>query len=144
MAIAVTPISQAAKKWSERATVATAQYEEGIRNPSRPQADAAIAAEDTWRQAMTAAIARNARVSGLRAAGSEKWARASLEKGAPRFGPGVTVSQPQYVAATQRYFDVIAGLTLSPRGPTNDPRNYARVPAVGNALHAAKVAAGGK
>ncbi len=139
MAIAIKSISEAAAKWFARASVAEPDYRKGVATPRRNQNEAAIAADDTWKAAMTAAIARGARVAGLREAGEEKWKRGALEKGAIRFGPGVGVSQPIYQAKTAKYFDAIASLTLTPRGPNNDPRNYQRVPAVGNRLHDIKM-----
>jgi len=134
----VKPIAAAAMKWRNNASNAGAMYEVGVKNPRVNQADAARAANDTWKAAIQQAVTRDAFSKGIAAAGAEKWARGSIEKGITRYPQGVTVSEPIYQSATAKYFDVIANTTLPPRGPTGDPRNLQRVVTMANALRAAK------
>ncbi len=138
----VKAISLAAAKWVARAGVAGGDYEAGIRSPRVPQADAAAAGNDAWKAGVSAAAARDGFVKGVRAAGTERWQRKSLEKGVSRFPQGVQVSQPDYQAGAAPFFDVIQRTQLPPRGPTGDPRNFQRVQAMATALRNQKT--GGK
>jgi hypothetical protein len=134
----VKSVSAAADKWNRRASVAGPDYEAGIRAPRVNQNEAAIAADASYKAGVTAAIARDGFVKGLRAAGNEKWVRGAVEKGIPRYPQGVSVSQPVYQAAVSPFLDVIQRTTLPPRKPTGDPGNIERVRAMATALRNAK------
>lgn len=137
----VKSVSAAADKWNRRASVAGPDYEQGVKAPRVPQADAAIAANDSWKQGVNAAVGRDAFVKGVRSAGNEKWTRGSIEKGIPRYPQGVSVSQPAYQAAVSPFLDVIQRTTLPPRKPTGDPGNIERVRTMATALRNAKTGA---
>lgn len=142
MALHVKDIAAAAKKWVRNAAAGATSYVEGVQTTPVDQAAAAIAAKDQYAAGVQAAIGRDAFAKGLREAGTDKWRRGAIEKGASRFPQGVQVSEPLYASATGRFFDIIRNLTLNPRGPTGAPQNYDRSRAVGQALRAAKT--GGK
>jgi hypothetical protein len=134
----VKSVSQAADKWNRRASVAGPDYEAGIRAPRVSQAEAAAAANDSWKAGINAAVGRDAFVKGVRAAGNEKWVRGATEKGIPRYPQGVSVSQPVYQAAVSPFLDVIQRTQLPPRKPTGDPGNIERVRAMATALRNAR------
>lgn len=135
----VKAIGMAAAKWQRNAAMAGDSYTEGVRAPRTPQADAAAAANDTWKAGVQQAVTRDAFVKGVREAGTDKWQRMSIEKGVARYPQGVQVSQPVYQAKAAKFFDVIQSTTLPPKGPKGDPRNIERVRAMATALRNAKV-----
>ena len=128
-----------ADRWVTKSGQATAEYEEGVRNPRRSWADGAAAAEDTYKAGVAAAAARGAYGKGVREAGDDEWQRGALEKGTIAFGPGVARSREKYERNVAPYLDEIRRTTLPARRPAGDPANLQRVAAIANALHRKKV-----
>ncbi len=139
MAIRLKPVATFAKKYVARAQVATDDYKAGIQNPHAPQAEAAIAANDSWKAGLQSAFTRDAFVRGLEAAGTAKWQRKSLGPGATRYAPGVAAAEADYARGFEPIAAAISAVDLPPRFPRGDPRNNARVLAVDAAARAAKV-----
>lgn len=138
---AVTPVATSADKWVRRAGQAGPDYTRGVNNPRTPWAEATAAAVDAQSAGIQQAIANGSFVKGVQKAGNAKWQRKAAGLGAARFGAGVADAQPDYVSGFTPYAAVIQGITLPPRGPKGDPRNYERTKIIGDALHAAKVGA---
>jgi hypothetical protein len=76
---------------------------------------------------------------GVQNAGDEKWKRKAAQVGSQRFGPGVAAAKDDYARGFGPFASIIEGVTLPPRGPAGDPRNYENVKLIGEALHDAKV-----
>lgn len=123
-----------AEKWARVTPQRTQDYTDGIESPRRPWAEASAAAEETYKQGVVAAANKNRYGKGVRATGNDGWQRRTREKGPQRFAEGVALAQPDYAAGFAPYASVIASTTLPPRFPKGDPRNYARVQAIGTAL----------
>jgi hypothetical protein len=130
-----------AEKWVRKAAGASADYDQGIRNPRVSWQQATAAAAQTHAQATTAAIARGAFAKGVARAGDSRWSEKATKLGASRFGQGVAEAQNDYAAGFQPYASVIDGVTAPPRGPKGDPRNLERVAAYTKALRAKKIGA---
>lgn len=128
-----------AAKYKARVGVAGADYEAGVKNPRRSQEDAAVAAADNFAQGVQAAITDGRFAAGVEASRG-KWARKAGTVGAQRFSPGAQAAAPDFQAGLQPMLAVLGSLDVdaaAPRFPRGDPRNFARVAVVGNALHAA-------
>jgi hypothetical protein len=123
-----------AAKWARVTPQRSQDYSDGIENPRRGWAESAAAAEATYQQGVQQAATKGRYGKGVRAAGNEKWQRKAREKGPQRFQEGVQLAQPDYQAGFAPYADTIRNTTLPPRYPKGDPRNFARVQAVGTAL----------
>jgi hypothetical protein len=134
----------AADKWARRAAVAGPDYLAGVQAPRRPWAATTVAAAASWGAGVQAAVAAKSFERGVGAAGDAKWQAKAAGKGAQRFGPGVADAQPDYQKGVQPYFDVIANVQLTARGPKGSPQNLNRVAQIANALHAKKMAGGGR
>ena len=132
-------VSASADKWVTRAGAASKDYKDGVTNPRRSWEDATADAADAQEQGVQEAIADHRFEKGVRAAGNAKWQKKASTVGATRFGPGVAAAKSEYESGFGPFAAVIAGVTLPPRGPKGDPRNYDRVKAIGDALHEAKV-----
>ena len=136
----VKPISEIVDKWQRRASVAGPDYAAGIASPRRDWEEATKAAEGAQKAGIEQAIANGSFVKGVTKAGTAKWKRKAQDVGAARFGPGVAAAKADYQAGFAPFISVIEGITLPPRGPKGDPRNYERTQIIGEALHDAKVA----
>ena len=138
---AVKAISASADKWVRRAGQAGPDYAAGVSNPRRDWAAATLEAKDAQAAGVQQAISEGRFEKGVTAAGNAKWQRKAKGLGTARFGQGVADAQPDYVSGFTPYVAVIQGITLPPRGPKGDPRNYERTKIIGDALHSAKIGA---
>jgi len=136
---AIKSSAEIARKWADVTPRRDADYKAGVSAPVRDWATEAAAAEDRYDAGVSEAIARKAFGKGVRDAGSQKWQRGALEKGANRWGPGVRAAQPDYEKGFAPFRDVIETVTLPPRRRTGDPANIERVAAIASALHSRKV-----
>lgn len=139
MAIKIKTTQAIAKKWAEVTPARARQWEAEVKaTPDGEWADPAVAAAPSWEIGVQEAIARGGYASGVEAART-KWKRKSLALGPVRFGPGVRAAEEDQAAGFAPYREVIAGLTLVPRGPRGSLGNYERVREVGEALHRERV-----
>jgi hypothetical protein len=135
---AVLSTSLSADKWVRRAGQASTDYARGVQNPRTSWAEATSNAADAQAAGVQQAISEDRFAKGVQKAGNAKWQRKAVNVGAQRFGPGVAAAKGDYESGFAPYAAVIQGVSLPPRGPKGDPRNYERVKQVGDALHAAK------
>jgi len=141
MALKIKSSAAIAKKWADVTPARARQWEEEIKATSTDEyAAPAIAAAPIWEQGVMEAAARGAYAKGI-ADKADKWKRKSLLVGVNRFGPGVRAAEADQAAGFAPYREVIAALTLTPRGPRGSPGNYERVREVGEALHRARTGA---
>ncbi len=138
MAIKLKPIGDLAAKFSNRGQAAAPDYKTGVQSAGNSQKPAAMAANDTWKAAVNDAAARDAFAKGLATTPDDKWQRNSVAKGAVRYGPGVAAAQNDWATGFNKYYQILAGLTLPARGLRRSAANMARVTAVDQALAAAK------
>jgi len=136
---AVKPVGESADKWVRRAGAAGPDYKKGVENPARDWEEATKAAADAQEAGVTEALANKSFERGVSRAGTAKWKRKAIDVGVPRFAPGVAAAKADYQAGFAPFAAVIEGITLPPRGPKGDPRNFERVKIIGDALHEAKV-----
>jgi predicted transcriptional regulator len=129
-----------ATKWARVAGASSQSYKEGVENPIRDYVAGATAASDAWKAGVNAAVAGDRFKSGVRKAGSEKWARNASRKGPSRFSEGVAGAQTDYTAGFTPYREAIASVILPPRGARRSPQNMERSKAMVNALAAKKEA----
>lgn len=138
----IKPTDRIAEKWARVTPQRTQDYTDGIESPRRPWAEATAAAEETYKQGVTQAANKGRFAKGVRATGNDGWQRRTREKGPQRFAEGVALAQPDYAAGFAPFAATIASTTLPPRYPKGDPRNYARVQAIGTALASKRAGSG--
>lgn len=134
MAIPTKSIDQAAKKWVARAGVAGQDFKDGVAGAGTRWAANASAASQNFADGVTAAIGRGAYAKGIQKAGPTRYENKAIEKGGPRYAQGVALGLQDYTQRMAPYLSAIAGITLPPRGPSGDPRNYLRIQAIGEVL----------
>ncbi len=131
---AIRSIERIAKKWATVTPGRTADYQAGVEAPRRDWETATAGSEEAYQAGVTQAIAEKRFGKGVRAAGTEKWQRGSIEKGTQRWGPGVAMAEAAYAAGFGPIRDAIERVTLPPRFARRDPRNLNRVKAVVDAM----------
>lgn len=132
-------MDRATDKWQRVASVSQTEYKAGVSDPKTDWAQATAAAEANYNQGVQAAISRSAFGKGVKNAGTAKWQKGAIEKGATRWSEGISLSGDAYAEGFAPYRQVIANLKLPARGPKGDPKNIQRVAAVASALHDAKL-----
>lgn len=135
---AVKSTAATAAKWARVTPQRQEDYQIGVQNPRTPWAQAAGAASDRYKTAVTEAAGRGAYAKGVAAAGDQRWQAKALAKGPTRFAEGVALSAPDYQAGVQPYLETIAATQLPPRFAKGDPRNVQRVAAIAAALRKRK------
>lgn len=131
----IRPMDVIGEKWSRVTPQRRPDYEYGIQNPRRDWAEAASAANDSWKSGVAAAAAADRFGKGVKKVGTSKWKDRSIKKGPSRFAEGVIIGRPDYQKAFAPFADTIKGTTLPARFPKGDPRNIERVAAIATALH---------
>lgn len=114
---AIKPLNIAADKWQRRASVAGQDYKQGVQNPRTEWEGAAIAANDLYAQAVTAAANAGRYGEGVRAAGNARWKNNALRKGPGRFTEGVGLAVGEWSRKFEPFHRAIAAITIPDRGP---------------------------
>lgn len=136
---AIKDINRTAAKWERVSKGATQEYREGVENPRKDWADETAKAEGRYEDGVQAAIGRKAFSKGVKKAGTSKWQSRAVTLGPARFATGVAAAVDAYASGFEPYRQVIASLTLPPRGPKGSAQNILRVSAIAEALHAKKL-----
>lgn len=136
---AIKALNKITELWKKRSGAASSEYRDGVQNPKRDWKDATVAANDARIAGLEASEERNAFVTGVEDAGTEKWKRRSVSVGPARYRQGVAAGGDEFNKGFSRYHGVISALTLPPRGPKGSPENHERSRKVADALHAEKV-----
>ena len=135
----IKPVEQIASKWMEVTPGRAGEYKKGVSSPRRSWAQATSDAAANYESGVQEAISRGAFAKGVDSAGDSAWRDGAINKGVSRWPQGVRLGKGKYQSGFAPYHSTISGLTLSPRGPKGDPRNYDRVREVGEALHETKI-----
>ena len=139
MAIKVKDAATAAQKFVQRAQAAAPDYTTGVSGAGQLWATNSAAAQTTWGDAITTAVANNQYSKGIAKAGPAKYSTAASGKGAQRYPSGVAAAGPAWLSGTQPYLTAISNLTLPPRRPKGDPANMQRVATLTQALRTLKL-----
>lgn len=129
-------------KYANRAGAAVTDYVNGV-NAATGQAAAAAAAADKWQQSVAAPSAKAAFTNNVTAAGDAMWKAGVANKGQARYAPGVQAGKTKWSGKVQKYFAVLKGLSLPPRGLRGSSQNAQISAQVQAALHAAKTGGAG-
>lgn len=130
--------AQASAKWATVTPQRTGDYEEGVKNPRTPWAQATAAGADAYKAGVTEAITRGAFAKGVAAAGDSTYTKNTLAKGPQRFAEGVQLGQDNYATKMAPVLKTIESTTLPPRFAKGDPRNIERVKVLAAALRKAR------
>lgn len=126
--------AQASAKWATVTPQRTGDYEEGVKNPRMPWAQASTNAADAYKAGVTEAVTRGAFAKGIAAAGDATYQKNTLAKGPQRFAEGVQMAQDLYATKMAPVLKIIETTTLPPRFAKGDPRNIERVKVLAAAL----------
>lgn len=134
----VPSIAVIGERWARRASAASPDYQSGIEKTSRDWAAASVAAEGSYKQAVTEAAAAGRFGKGVSKAGTAKWRKRAAEVGPARYSQGVQVAQPEFQGGFAPFAEAISRVDLPARGPKGSAQNYGRVQPIGAALNALK------
>lgn len=134
-------LDRVAKKWAEVTPQRAGEYEAGVKQPKRDWSQATSEAVESYNAGVQTAISNGSFGKGVLKAGSGAWRDGAINKGVSRWPQGVRLGGPKYQQGFAPFHAAISGVSLSPRGPKGDPRNYDRVRQIGEALHSVKVGA---
>jgi hypothetical protein len=135
----IKPIGTSAAKYKKNAANAGPDYKIGIETTPKDWAGNTAAAEPSYNTGVQAAIGRGAFGKGVTKTGTAGWKRKALAVGPTRYVAGIQQFGDNWLPGFTPFQETIAALQLPPKGPKNSPENYARVPAIGNALHTKKL-----
>jgi len=127
--------SDISEKWTERASGAQSEFEDGVGNTSTSeQQDATLNATAQWEQGVQNSISNGTFQSGVENPNKD-WQDTTLEIGGQRFSQGVRASTDAFETGFQPFRDVIENTTLPARGPRGDvATNIERVRVVASNL----------
>jgi len=128
-------------KWSKVTPERAPYYEEGIKAPAKDWSTEAAKGQSAYEAAMRDPKVLALRSTNIKAVGTEKWQRKSTKVGPSRFREGVPAAVEDYNKGFSPYHGVIAAITLPEKGARGDPKNYARVKAIGDALNKKRMGA---
>lgn len=128
-------LDKVSTKWSEVTPGRAGEYQAGVQSPRRSWAQSTSDAAENYNAGVQASISAGRFAKGVQSAGDEAWRKGAMEKGVSRWPQGVRLGRASYQQGFAPYHSAISGLSLPPRGPKGDPRNYDRVRAVGETLH---------
>jgi hypothetical protein len=136
--VAIKPLATIADKYVRRASAAQGDYQTGVQNtqPAKWEQNT-MAGADNYAQGVSQAVANGMFQAGVQGKGA-KWQRKATSVGPSRYQTGVAQAAPDFTTGFQRFFDTLSSLTLGPKGPRGDPRNYQRSQQVGEALNQAR------
>jgi hypothetical protein len=140
MALTVKPIGDATTKWGTNAAAASGEYTKQAGAAGPAWETGAKAGNANYQKAITAGGVAARQLAGVTKAGATKYTNGINLKGKDRFSGGVNVSKPNYQSGAAPYFETMASLTLSARGPRGDASNYTRSKELGDANHAKRLA----
>jgi len=129
------------EKWSKVTPERAPYYEEGIKAPAKDWATEAARGQPAFEAAMRDPKVLKLRETNIKAAGSEKWSRKASAVGPSRFREGVPAAKDDYSKGFTPYHGVISAIVLPEKGARGDPKNYARVKAIGDALNKKRMGA---
>jgi hypothetical protein len=139
MAVAVKDAATAAKKFVLNASNAQQAYSDGVSNAGGTWQANTKAAAQTWQQGVQAAAQQGRFGAGINTNSANKFQTRASGVGPSRYNAGVASAGDAWQNGTQPYLNVIAGLTLPPRGVKGSPQNIQRVSAIATALRAKKL-----
>jgi hypothetical protein len=133
--VSIKSLDSITAKWAQVTPERAAYYEAGIKAPAKDWAAGAVAGQGAYEAAMRNSAVLKQRETKIKAVGSEKWSRKATAVGPSRFREGVPAAKDDYNKGFSTYHGVISSLALPEKGARGDPKNYARVAAIGQALN---------
>lgn len=134
-------LTSSAQKWSRNAGAASTEFAANAQANADKWGRNTQASGGNFRQAISAGNIQAKFERGVaRAAQLGRFARKLAAVGAGRFAEGVGTAQQDWSTGFEPYHGVLQTVTLPPRAPRGDARNYERVKAIGSALNAKRIA----
>ena len=138
MGLKVRSAAASAKRFVQRASAASTDYVEGVKNSGDEWERNTLAGKGNWQAGVTQAAARDAFGKGVSASGGKYYQERAAQLGGARFASGVAASEANYVEGVAPYTAAIANADLGPRGPRGSPENLQRAAKMAQILNAVR------
>lgn len=135
----VKSLDRITEKWKRVSSGAQAEYEDGVRNPSKDWAIETAKAEAAYTQGIQKSIADKRFGKGVRKAGTTKWQIGAVTKGPGRWAEGIGLSADAYSSGFGPYHAELGRIEYPEKKSRGDPANIARVAIVADRLHKLKL-----
>jgi hypothetical protein len=126
MALAIKDAAMSGDKFVARGQAAGEDYKLGVRGSGERWKANTKAGKDNWIQGVQESISRDAFTKGVDAAGAAGFEDRALAVGPQRFAQGIGQAKGKWIANTTPFLNMMAGLSLTPRGPKGSPQNQQR------------------
>lgn len=123
MPIRLKDLGTLSTKFVNRASGATSDYTDGVKQAGADWEQKTKASAGTWKQAVTQAAGTDRYERGVSEAGSQKYTQRASTLGAQRYGPGVQASAGDWAKGFAPYHQALQGMDLGPRAPRGSPQN---------------------
>lgn len=138
---AVKDLTSSAQKWSRNAGAASTEFAANAQGAADKWGTATRASGANFRQAISAGNIQAKFEKGVaKAVQLGRFAKKLAAVGAGRYSEGVGSAQQDWSTGFEPYQSTLQTITLPPRAPRGDARNYERVKAIGQALNAKRIA----
>jgi hypothetical protein len=134
----VKPLASIVAKWAQNASNAGGAYKDGVSASTDWAANTALSANN-WQVGVSQAAADGRFEKGVTAAGNATWQQGAINKGAGRYGPGVSLAKDKFGKGITSVVQALTNLTLPAKFPKGDPQNVNRVQAVVTTLRNLKL-----
>lgn len=137
----VKDLTASAQKYSRNAGAAATEFAANAQAAADSWGTNTRSAGGNFRQAITAGNIQAKFEKGVaRAIQLGRFARKLAAVGSSRYSEGVGAAQSDWAQGFEPYQTALSTVTLPPRAPRGDARNYERVKAIGQTLNAKRLA----
>lgn len=141
MAITTKSLAEASANWTQVTPTRSGVYSTNAQAAVSRLVANTIAAIPNYQAAVTGQGVASRIRTNIAGRGARRYPEKIRTVGQQRFASGVQAAQSEYESGFGPFLRVIQGVELPGKGPRGDPRNYALVQAVGEALHRARMTA---
>jgi len=137
---AIKDITSSAQKWSRNASAAATEFAANAQAAADKWGVATRASGGNFRQAISAGNIQAKFERGVaKAIQLGRFAKKLAAVGSGRYSEGVGTAQSDWAQGFEPYHSALQTVTLPPRAPRGDARNYERVKAIGQTLNAKRI-----
>jgi len=136
----IPPLDAVVTKWVEETPRRAVYYEREAPAAAGRWESATVAAEATFRAAVTAPGIEKRFSGGVKRVKAAKFERKVRAVGVARFGPGVVAAREDFNTGVGPYIAELGVIDVPTRKPRGDPANLDRVRVIFDALHKKRLA----
>lgn len=106
------------EKYQRKMAASGPDYENGVKNPSRPWEDSTLKGADRWNVGVQTAIQQGSFQAGVRGKG-DKWTRKTTTVGVQRYAQAAQAAAQEYGAVAQKIVDITSQVSQQVNAMSN-------------------------